>query len=165
MHFLFTLKTISGAIKPSIGPGAKGKRTLCRIVLFNFTNEILRHGSTLMNNKVREHNASPLWQSGNPCCFLHRRILFFSLRINNKVQMCSNCIFGSGKIRAFPYVLFQSMQVRSRLCTLCILKFAIRALLYQYLRILPSKMEFESEKTWNFVYKMLMKVYVILLLL
>lgn len=99
MHFLFTLKTISGAIKPGIGPDAKGKRTLCRIVLFNFTNEILRHGATLMNNKVREHNASPLWQSGNPCCFLHRRILFFRRESTTKCRCAAVRTASSGQAR------------------------------------------------------------------
>lgn len=50
------------------------------------------------------------------------------------------------------------MQVRSRLCTLCILKFAICALLYQYLRILDIENGIRMRENVKFVYKMLMKV-------
>lgn len=94
----------------------------------------------------------------NPCCFLHRFILFFAENENQQLFELHLQVRVTPDSGAFPYVLFQFMQVRSRLCTLCILKFAICALLYQYLRILDIENGIRMRENVKFVYKMLMKV-------
>lgn len=111
-----------------------------------------------MNSKVREHNASPLPAIVIPVVPSSSHPFFRQNENQNTAAVRTCRIFRPERIRAFSYVSFQFMQLRSRLCTLCILKFAIRALLYQYLRIPTSKMEFESRENVKFVYKMWMKL-------
>lgn len=107
-----------------------------------------------MNNKVREHNASPLPAIVIPVVPSSSHPFFRQ----NENQNRSNLSHLQARMDSSIFICFVPIQVRSRLCTLCILKFAIRALLYQYLRIPTSKMEFESRENVKFVYKMLMKL-------
>lgn len=137
----------------------QGKRTLCWIVLFNFTNE----SSPLFDSNEQQSTRTQWFAPLAIVIPVVSSIVssFFSPRTRtNKLQLFElhlqvRVTPDSG---AFPYILFQFMQVRSRLCTLCILKFAICALLYQYLRILDIENGIRMRENVKFVYKMLMKV-------